>query len=666
MERLAALAAVLTVCIATTTLIGWVLDIPTLKTIAPGLATMKMNTAIALLLCGMGLLIKVVYGADSKARHIGTILAMLSALMAMLIIIEHLFKMNLGIDFLFGAQVEDPMPLYPGRPSLATAMGLLLIASAVSLLDVATRFSQVLAILSLLLALLGVLGYIYGITALYRIHAYATMAVHTAVAICVLSLGHLSSRPRNCIHHLLTSDSIGGKLARRILPATVLVPLVVGWVRLKGQQAGYYDTEFGLAIFALSVIVILASIVWWNATLLDRTDTHRQQLLADRDSLFNRERLARQRAETAVLARDQLLSLVSHELRTPLTPAVLLLSSLQRRNELPGDVRLDLREIQDQIQIEVRLIDELLDLVRLDQGKLMLERVVVDFHGIIRKTASALDKSYSAKNIEMSLELSATQFHVLGDRGRLQQVLHNLLDNANKFTPDGGGVRVCTSNNQHGQLCVDIIDTGIGIDPQSIDRIFGPFEQGDASTTRRFGGLGIGLTITKRLVELQGGSLQASSPGKDKGAVFTVRLPTCADAAAAQTVASPQDSPAAKCCRLLIVEDNLATLRALERLLRGHGHQITTALCAADAIKAAGEKQFDLLISDIGLPDLSGWELMRQLHEKYHFSGIAISGFVSDADRLRSKESGFIEHLTKPVDVMRLIQTINSVSADIP
>ncbi len=425
----------------------------------------------------------------------------------------------------------------------------------------ATRFSQVLAIFSFLLGLLGVLGYVYGITALYRIHAYATMAVHTAGSICVLSLGHLSSRPRNCIHHLLTSDTIGGKLTRRVLPATILVPLIVGWIRLKGQQAGYYDTEFGIAIFALSIVIILAGVVWWNATMLDRTDTHRQQLLGDRESLLTRERLARQRAETAVLARDQLLSLVSHELRTPLTPAVLLLSSLQRRHELPNDIRVDLREIQDQIQIEVRLIDELLDLVRLDQGKLMLERVVVDFHGIIRKTASALDKSHVAKDIEMSLELSATQFHVLGDRGRLQQVVHNLLDNAHKFTPDGGSVRICTSNNQSGQLCLDVIDSGVGIDAESIGRIFGAFEQGDASTTRRFGGLGIGLTITKRLVELQGGTLQAASPGKDKGAVFTVRLPACAEASRTQPTSPPEESAPAKCCRLLIVEDNVATLR---------------------------------------------------------------------------------------------------------
>src|SRR5262249_29427144 len=160
---------------------------------------------------------------------------------------------------------------------------IVLIASAIALVDTATRTSQVLSITGLLISMLGLIAYAYGIKALYGIAPYATMAVHTAAGLCILAVGHLMVRPRRCVHSLLTRNTVGGSTARRLLPATVLVPLIVGWIRLRGQQFGYYDTEFGLAIFALSNILILTALVWWNASQMDATDARRRNIEADRD-----------------------------------------------------------------------------------------------------------------------------------------------------------------------------------------------------------------------------------------------------------------------------------------------------------------------------------------------------------------------------------------------
>src|SRR5439155_1241968 len=288
--------------------------------------------------------------------------------------------------------------------------------------------------------------YAYGIKALYRIPAYASMAIHTAAGLAVLGIGLLLARPRRCVHSLLTRNTVGGASARRLLPATVLVPLIVGWLRLKGQQAGYYDTEFGLALFALASIIILATLVWWNAALLDHTDAGRRAVELDRDDLLAREQLARQRAETAIMARDQFLSIVSHELRTPLTPVLLIITALQRRSDLPPDAAEDVASVREQIQIEARLIDDLLDLVRLGQGKMVLRPRTCDLHDVARKAATLFARTYGEKGVELQIDLHARRSHVRADPDRLQQILRNLLENALKFTPVGGKVRMESSD----------------------------------------------------------------------------------------------------------------------------------------------------------------------------------------------------------------------------
>jgi CheY-like chemotaxis protein len=272
---------------------------------------------------------------------------------------------------------------------------------------------------------------------------------------------------------------------------------------------------------------------------------------------------------------------------------------------------------------------------------------------------------------------------IRADPDRMQQVVRNVLDNALKFTPVGGKVTVRTSEqdtvarNGNGGPAVSlmIVDTGIGMSAGEIARVFDPFEQGDPSTTRRFSGLGIGLTISRRLAELHNGTLEAHSAGANQGSTFTLRLPllTESSAQAAQGQAPPftagsaaaiTQSPRPGALRILIVEDNAETVRALDRLLRSHGHQTAIAGSAQQAVSIIDTRPIDLLISDIGLPDVSGWELMRSLREAGHpIRGIALSGFVTEEDRQRSLDAGYVEHLGKPIELNRLIGAIDAATA---
>jgi CheY-like chemotaxis protein len=266
------------------------------------------------------------------------------------------------------------------------------------------------------------------------------------------------------------------------------------------------------------------------------------------------------------------------------------------------------------------------------------------------------------KRLEVSLGLWAEAHHVWADPARLQQVCWNLLKNAVKFTPEGGRISLRSSNTDGGRWRVEITDTGIGIDPQTLPRLFHAFEQGERATTRQFGGLGLGLTISKALVDLHGGTLAAASEGRDRGATLTLELGTVATAA----VPAPpdrQDSGASRPrqCRILLVDDHADTLRTLARLLRGLGYQIETATSVSSALRAAGNGRFDLLISDIGLPDGSGLDIMNEARARFDLKGIALSGYGMDEDVRKSRQAGFDEHLTKPINFHLLEAAIRRV-----
>ena len=394
---------------------------------------------------------------------------------------------------------------------------------------------------------------------------------------------------------------------------------------------------------------------------------------------------ARDEALAASRAKDDFLAALSHELRTPLNPVLLLASDAAANPTLPEPIRADFELVRKNINLEARLIDDLLDLTRITRGKLRLEERRCDLKVILRDAVANVQLDLQDKKQELRIDAPPRDIYVWGDAVRLQQVFWNVLKNAVKFTPEKGRIVVkVVPSLDNEKVTVAITDSGIGMTPQEIERAFQAFTQGDHATpgvgSHRFGGLGLGLAISKMLVDLHGGHIEARSEGRDRGATFVTELPMQPSAAAKgkgkrtegeatrakndgrpqAPVSEPGRAPLrAGKPRILLVEDHVATRQTLQLLLRNREYVVSSAETATEALQLARAGEFDLLISDLGLPDRSGYELMGELRALYPtLPGIALSGYGMEDDLARSRAAGFVAHLVKPVTIGMLEDAI--------
>jgi signal transduction histidine kinase/ActR/RegA family two-component response regulator len=368
--------------------------------------------------------------------------------------------------------------------------------------------------------------------------------------------------------------------------------------------------------------------------------------------------------EAANHAKDRFLAMLSHELRTPLTPVLALTSSLAERSDLPAELQEDLETIRRNVELEATLIDDLLDVTRIARGKLQLNLQEVDAHDLIRNAVGICLPDGRAKQIDVELELCAGARFVRGDAARLQQAFWNLIKNAIKFTPVGGRVRVSSTDLASERLRVEVSDTGIGITPELLPHIFDAFEQGAPAITQQFGGLGLGLAISKALVEAHGGEIAARSDGEGRGACFSIELETVHSVETAGAAPGAAKRANGHALKILVVEDHADTARVMQRLLRESGHEVATAASMSAALRVLEEAVVDLVISDLGLPDGSGLDLMREIGREHRVKGIALSGYGTEDDVQRSLAAGFAAHLTKPVTIAALRQAIGRVAAE--
>src|SRR5207302_2447214 len=337
---------------------------------------------------------------------------------------------------------------------------------------------------------------------------------------------------------------------------------------------------------------------------------------------------AKNDAERANRAKDKFLAALSHELRTPLTPVLLCATALEQEPGIEPELRRQFGMMRRNVELEARLIDDLLDLTRVSHGKLrLLVSGPVDVHSLLAHTERIVLSDARSKSLALRLNLAADEHHVAGDAARMNQVFWNLLKNAVKFTPAGGQIIVRTANPVPGQLIVTVSDNGIGIDRQTLPFVFRAFEQGDIRGLQPCSGLGLGLSISKAIVELHDGTITAESPGPGRGAVFTVELNTVLPFPDAQIQAAQPRRLRGKSYRLLVVEDHEPTLAVLTRLLRDQGHEVMTATTVQSALTLASNRRFDFVISDLGLPDGNGIDLMVQLSNDYGLRGIALTGY---------------------------------------
>jgi PAS domain S-box-containing protein len=408
-------------------------------------------------------------------------------------------------------------------------------------------------------------------------------------------------------------------------------------------------------------------------------------------------REAKEAAEAANKAKDRFLAILSHELRTPLTPVLATVNYMETRGDLPPDLRREMTMIRRNVEMEARLIDDLLDLTRISRGKIELHYEAVDAHAALRRALEICQSDIEARQLEVSQGLWAKGHYIWADPARIQQVFWNLINNAVKFTPAGGKITLRTKNVRERELAgvnpadsglptgevveklvVEVSDSGVGIEPEVLPRIFSAFEQGERTVTRKFGGLGLGLAISKALARMHQATLTAHSDGPGQGATFAMTAATikAEHATEAKRPAAKDRIPPAE-VHILLVEDHEDTLRMMTQLLRMFGYTVSAVSSVQDARDLAEREQFDLVISDIGLPDGSGLDVIRHLRAAQGartqgarsarpIRGIALSGFGMEEDLRKSRDAGFERHLTKPVSLEKLEDTIHEVLADEP
>jgi PAS domain S-box-containing protein len=402
--------------------------------------------------------------------------------------------------------------------------------------------------------------------------------------------------------------------------------------------------------------------------------TESKKLQAEREESLRAERHAREQAERVGRLKDEFLATVSHELRTPLN-AILGWATLLRRLQ-PGseDHARGLETIERNARVQGQIIADLLDMSRIISGKVQLDVQAIDLAEVINAALDAVKLSIEAKKLRLRVTLDARAGRLRGDPGRLQQVFWNLLTNAVKFTPSGGRIDVVMERvNSHVEVSVE--DSGVGIKHEFLGFVFDRFRQADSSTTRKHGGLGLGLSIVKHLVELHGGSVRVKSPGEHQGSTFIVALPISAvqiaeskpeRAAFSDVDVSTIELPDLAGVRALVVDDQTDARILICRLIEEHGGRCMLAESGADALKMLAEEDVNILVSDIGMPDMDGYELIRKiraLHDSRlrHLPAIALTAYARNDDRQRTLLAGFQMHVSKPVEPRELIAGIASL-----
>jgi PAS domain S-box-containing protein len=365
--------------------------------------------------------------------------------------------------------------------------------------------------------------------------------------------------------------------------------------------------------------------------------------------------------EEATRAKDKFLAVLSHELRTPLAPVLMGISALTKPGKVCPSCYPILAMIVDNIQLEARLIDDLLDISRITRGQLEYKFQITDLHTLIEHAVEICRPEITAKDHQLRLDLAAPRHHVEGDPARLQQVIWNLVTNGVRYTPRGGQIAVETASQGNDHIKVTISDDGEGIEPKDMPRLFQAFERGYAATFSHARGLGLGLALARSIVEAHNGRIKASSKGRGKGCTFAIMLKTVRPTEVVKS-RSLSENQTTRCLKILLAEDNAATLDVTARVLRQKGHDVTVATCLRRALEAA-DKCFDVVVSDIDLGDGSGLELIRHIRARSKIPGIAISGYATEEDVRQSLQAGFSIHLAKPITLETLEKAIRHVTA---
>lgn len=523
LERLPLFASVTAILIAAVALTGWWFEIPGLTRIVPWAAPMLPQTAVATALAGVALLLACI--ERRWVRTIAFVSAALVALMSTFTFGAHDLPGGDVVERLFfgGGHAPDHLQI-----PVNTALALLLLGVSIALLSLQRlrdkRATQLFAAGALIVAFVAFVGYSFGVGGLYQPTSALGMSVWSVVAIHALSLGVIFARTRVGFPALLTDRGPGGRLARRLLPAAIVIPFIVAWIVAQGERANYFDAYLASSLATVLTVIALVWISARGARVVQRTDRERAHVFAREQHEREVAQQALIAAETASSAKSDFLAVMSHELRTPLT-AIIGYEELLA-DEVTGPVNAQqaqqLSRIKASAQHLLGLIDEILTFSRLEAGRETIRLEITEVNRIIEEAASLISPLAGEKKLGFAVYPLDPPRQMRVDPGKLRQILVNLLSNAVKFTSQGG--ITLTTAVDAGELVVRVADTGVGIAEDHIDRIFEPFWQVEQKATRRVGGTGLGLTVTRRLARLLGGDVTVES-APNEGTVFTATVP---------------------------------------------------------------------------------------------------------------------------------------------
>ena len=476
-----------------------------------------------------------------------------------------------------------------------------------------------------------------------------------------------------------TAEEVIGKHISIIMPPELVedMPRILGRIR-RGEKVDHYQTKRrrkdGTIIdVSLTVSPIRdASGRIIGASKIGRDITAEKRALEERERLLAAAQSARAEAEAANRLKDEFLANLSHELRTPLNAIVGWASILRSGSIGPEDLTEGLEVIDRNAKVQTQIIEDLLDVSRIVSGNLRLDVQRVNVAEVIDAAIAAVTPAAEAKGVRVTKVLDSLAGPVSGDAARLQQIVWNLVTNAVKFTPKGGRVHVLLERvNSHVEISV--IDTGVGIRPEFLPHLFERFSQADSTTTRRHGGLGLGLAIVKHLAELHGGTVRAKSPGEGQGSTFVVSLPiTVVHDAPPEKVRPKEQWPGDFDCsgkplsgiRVLVVDDEADARQVVRRVLAECGAEVAVSESVAQALEYVESFRPDILVSDIGMPDQDGYDLIRQIRSRVAaktLPAVALTAFARSEDRRRALIAGFQTHVAKPVDPAELVAVVASL-----
>ena len=479
------------------------------------------------------------------------------------------------------------------------------------------------------------------------------------------------------------ADEVIGKPITILIPPDSLdeEPAILSRLR-KGERIEHYETvrmrkDGSLLDVALTVSPVKdgnGKII--GASKISRDITERKKAAIEKEQLLEAERAARTEAERVSLTKDEFLATLSHELRTPLS-AILGWSQLLASGQMDAkEVKEGLETIERNARLQTQLIEDLLDMNRIVSGKVRLDVQRTDLADVVEAAVNSIRPAVEAKGIRLRKIIDPVAGPVAGDPGRLQQIVWNLLSNAVKFTPKGGKIEVIVERvNSH--LEITVSDSGLGIKPEFLPHVFERFRQADASTTRRFGGLGLGLSIVKQLVELHGGNVRANSAGEGLGAAFIVSLPLRAIGDEEKREHPRSRNGSALACevdleglRVLIVDDEPDARELIKRVLLQCQANVITAASAAEGLKILQAERPHVLISDIGMPEMDGYQFIREVRKLSASDGgrtpaIALTAFARSEDRTRAMLAGYQVHISKPIEPQELIATVGSLAGQL-